>query len=326
MTKTLDDFYNDLGARESSGNYEVINPWGFVGKYQMGEAAMIDAGYYKKSSGNYNNDWSGEFTGKDGVYSLQDFLRNKQAQENAQKAFKQAQWRQLKAIGADKYVGKEINGVKITQSGLLAAAHLKGPGSVIQYLASNGKDIPKDKLGTSVENYMKKFAGYDVSEITGLKSSSTATVQPNSAKSATPQQPSKLIKIGIEMNVDKDGNRIFTPQEIGEMSPDEFEENLPIIEQQLKDGLIKPQSPDVDYSGYVNPVSGNSKLFSRELISQMSGDEYTANEPAIMAQLQAIGIPTDSELETASLRGGTVYVKPYTRSDGTEVRGYYRSV
>ena len=45
-----------------------------------------------------------------------------------------------------------------------------------------------------------------------------------------------------------------------------------------------------------------------------------------MAQLQAIGIPTDNELETASLRCGTVYVKPYTRADGTEVRGYYRSV
>lgn len=44
----------------------------------------------------------------------------------------------------------------------------------------------------------------------------------------------------------------------------------------------------------------------------MAGDEYIANEPAIMAQLQAIGIPTDNELET--------------RSDGTEVRGYYRSV
>lgn len=116
----------------------------------------------------------------------------------------------------------------------------------------------------------------------------------------------------------------FTREQIGSMSPDEFEENLPLIEQQLKDGLIKPQAQD--YSGYLNPVSGNSKLFSRELISQMSGDEYTANEPAIMAQLQAIGIPTDNELETASLRGGTVYVRPYTRSDGTEVRGYYRSV
>ena len=116
----------------------------------------------------------------------------------------------------------------------------------------------------------------------------------------------------------------FTREQIGSMTPDEFQENLPLIEQQLKDGLIKPQAQD--YSGYVNPVSGNSKLFSRELISQMSGDEYTANESAIMAQLQATGIPTDNELETASLRCGTVYVKPYTRADGTEVRGYYRSV
>ena len=116
----------------------------------------------------------------------------------------------------------------------------------------------------------------------------------------------------------------FTREQIGSMPPDEFQENLPLIEQQLKDGLIKPQAQD--YSGYLNPVSGNSKLFSRELISQMSGDEYTANESAIMAQLQAIGIPTDNELETASLRCGTVYVKPYTRADGTEVRGYYRSV
>lgn len=325
MGKTLDDFYNDLGARESSGNYEIVNKWGFAGKYQMGESAMIDAGYYKKPSRNYNNDWSGQFTGKDGVYSLQDFLKNKQAQENAQKAFKQAQWRQLKAVGADKYVGKEINGVKITQSGLLAAAHLKGPTSVKQYLASNGKDIPEDRLGTSVENYMKKFAGYDVSGITGLKSDSD-TVQPNSAETVIPQQPSKLFKMGVELRVDKQGNPIFTPEEIGEMSSEEFEKNLPIIEQQLKDGLIKPQAPEVDYSGYLNPVSGNGKIFSREAISQMSGEEYSEKEAEIMAQLQTIGVPSESALYTASQRGGTIYVNPYTRSDGTEVKGYYRAV
>lgn len=324
MTKTLDDFYNDLGARESGGNYKAVNTAGYIGKYQMGEAAMVDAGYYKpKPNGNYNNKWDGQFTGKDGIYSVEDFLDNPQAQENAQRIYKQKQWTYIKNF-AQKYDGKTINGIPITQSGMLAATHLLGQTKLLKYLQSNGRYIPKDGYGTSIEEYLRRFAGYDVSEITGLKSSSTATVQPNSAKSATPQQPSKLIKIGIEMNVDKDGNRIFTPQEIGEMSPDEFEENLPLIEQQLKDGLIKPQAQD--YSGYLNPVSGNSKLFSRELISQMSGDEYTANEPAIMAQLQAIGIPTDNELETASLRGGTVYVRPYTRSDGTEVRGYYRSV
>ena len=138
-------------------------------------------------------------------------------------------------------------------------------------------------------------------------------------------QPSFLLEGSVEMNMDKNGNHIFTPQEIGEMTPDEFYKNLPIIEQQLKDGLIKPKAHQVDYSGYVNPVTGDGKIFSRDAISQMTGDEYTGNESAIMAQLKSIGIPYDSDLELAGMRGGLVYVRPYTREDGTEVRGYWRS-
>ena len=164
--KTLQDFLNDLGARESGGNYKAFNKYGYAGKYQMGEAAMIDAGYYTKSSRVYNNDWKGKFSGKDGVYSIQDFLNNPKAQENAQIIFKKKQWGYLKAVGADKYCGQIINGYRITPSGLLAGAHLKGAGSVITYLKSGGKCIEKDAFGTSVESYMKKFADYDVKEIT----------------------------------------------------------------------------------------------------------------------------------------------------------------
>jgi len=164
--KTLKDFLNDLGARESGGNYKAFNKYGYAGKYQMGEAAMIDSGYYTKPSRVYNNDWSGKFTGKDGVNSLQDFLNNPIAQENAQIIFKKRQWSYLKAVGADKYCGQIINGYRITPSGLLAGAHLKGAGSVITYLKSGGKCIEKDAFGTSVESYMKKFADYDVKEIT----------------------------------------------------------------------------------------------------------------------------------------------------------------
>ena len=163
--KTLQDFLNDLGARESGGNYRAFNKYGYAGKYQMGEAALIDCGYYKKASRNYNNDWSGEFTGKDGVFSIKDFLNNPQAQENAQIIFKKRQWGYLKACGADKYIGKIINGYTVTASGLLAAAHLKGAGAVRQYLVSSGVINPKDAFGTSVESYLKKFAGYDVSSI-----------------------------------------------------------------------------------------------------------------------------------------------------------------
>ena len=167
MTKNFQQFLNDLGARESGGNYKAFNKYGYVGKYQMGEAALVDAGFYTKASKRYNNDWSGTFTGKDGVYSIQDFLNNKQSQENAQIIFKKKQWGYLKAVGADKYVGKTINGYQITPSGLLAGAHLKGAGSVITYLKSGGTNIGKDAFGTSVESYMKNFAGYDVSAITG---------------------------------------------------------------------------------------------------------------------------------------------------------------
>lgn len=167
MTKDLQQFLNDLGARESGGNYKAFNKFGYAGKYQMGEAALVDAGYYYKTSGRYNNDWKGSFRGKDGVYSIQDFLNNPKAQENAQIIFKKRQWGYLKAVGAHNYVGKVINGYTITPSGLLAGAHLKGAGSVIKYLKSNGQNVEKDGFGTSVESYMKKFAGYDVKEITG---------------------------------------------------------------------------------------------------------------------------------------------------------------
>lgn len=165
--KTFNDFLNDLGARESGGNYRAFNKYGYAGKYQMGEAALVDAGYYYKPSAKYNNDWKGAFRGKDGVYSIQDFLNNPKAQENAQFIYKKRQWGYLKAVGAHNYIGKVINGYTITSSGLLAGAHLKGAGSVIAYLKSNGANNPKDGFGTSVESYMKKFAGYNVSVITG---------------------------------------------------------------------------------------------------------------------------------------------------------------
>ena len=33
MIKTLEEFYRDLGMSESSGRYNVVNPYGYLGKY-----------------------------------------------------------------------------------------------------------------------------------------------------------------------------------------------------------------------------------------------------------------------------------------------------
>ena len=90
--------------------------------------------------------------------------------------------------------------------------------------------------------------------------------------------------------------------------------------------MKKHSQQEKDYSGYINPATGSRKLYSREDIASMTTDEYLQNEKEIMAQMQSIGIPTNNELYSASSRGGTIYVRPYTRSDGTPVRGYYRSV
>lgn len=111
------------------------------------------------------------------------------------------------------------------------------------------------------------------------------------------QSINRVLKIGIEMNVDNYGNPIFTPQEIGNMTREEFEENLPIIEQQLKDGLIKPQSEQPkDYLNYKNPETGTNKIYTREDISKMSSNEYSTKEKEIIAQMNSIGIPFKKDL------------------------------
>ncbi|OLA94581.1 MAG: hypothetical protein BHW64_03130 [Candidatus Melainabacteria bacterium LEY3_CP_29_8] len=82
-----------------------------------------------------------------------------------------------------------------------------------------------------------------------------------------------------------------------------------------------------DLSGFVNEISGNSNIFTREEIKNMSTDEYLKNEKAIDFQRKTIGIPSQAQAnEAVQSGGGMVYVQPYTRSDGTEVKGYYRSV
>lgn len=54
----------------------------------------------------------------------------------------------------------------------------------------------------------------------------------------------------------------------------------------------------------------------------MSTDEYTQNEPQIMQQLKSVGIPANQQIQT---NPNVVFVQPYTRADGTEVKGYYKA-
>ena len=158
--KNFSEFLTNLAARESGGSYTVVNQYGYLGKYQVGEASLIDTGYYKKD-GTSTNDWKGEWTGKDGVWSKDDFLSKAQAQENAIRAYIDKQWGYIEKLGLDKFVGKTLSdGTLITESGLIAGAHLKGVGGLQRYLKSDGVDDNIDGNGTRISSYVRKFSGY----------------------------------------------------------------------------------------------------------------------------------------------------------------------
>ncbi len=156
------EYLDALGQRESGKDYQAVNQYGFLGKYQMGEAALIDAGYYQKD-GTKINDFSGAWTGKNGINSKEDFLNNPQAQEDAIRSYNQRQWQTIRANDLDLYVGLTIGGVEITESGLLAGAHLLGVGNLKRFLESNGQFVPKDGNNVPITDYIKRFNGYDIS-------------------------------------------------------------------------------------------------------------------------------------------------------------------
>lgn len=135
-------FKEALAFKESQGKYTIVNTLGYLGKYQFGKTTLE----------------------RIQIYNTQDFLYNPELQEKAFIALCEInKWILRKDI--KRSVGKNINGIKITESGILAAAHLAGAGNVKKFLRSNGTECFSDAYGASIQMYMKKFAGFDVSII-----------------------------------------------------------------------------------------------------------------------------------------------------------------
>jgi len=140
LGKTYVGFKEALGFKESRNNYKTINEFGYMGKYQFGKGTLQMIG----------------------IYNPQAFMNDARLQEQAFNAYtSRNKWILRRDI--DRYVGRYINGVKITESGILAAAHLAGAGNVKKYLRSGGTEQFSDAFGTSIRYYLKKFSGYDTS-------------------------------------------------------------------------------------------------------------------------------------------------------------------
>lgn len=131
-------FLNKLGYKESGNRYDVVNSYGYMGKYQFGKSTLEGLGYY---------------------ISKEDFLNSPAIQEKAIIDLLRHNKRILKKY-IIKYNDSVVNNVYITESGLLAAAHIAGPGNVKKFF-EEGRDF-KDGYGTHMTTYMSYFAGYEL--------------------------------------------------------------------------------------------------------------------------------------------------------------------
>ncbi len=156
---TYDDFFDTLGFRESSNRYDVVNIYGSMGRYQMGEASFTDIGLYVPDANPFDNVYGGSFTGKYGVWSVADFLAKPAAQDQAIRDYMALQFTYLKSVWA--YDGQTINGVSVTISGMLGGAHLLGWDGAAAWLTSGGDYVPADNFGTTIVEYATLLGGYD---------------------------------------------------------------------------------------------------------------------------------------------------------------------
>ena len=131
-----DTFLDAIGMRESSNRYDVVNGWCYMRKYQFGKRTLKALGYN---------------------VSRKEFLNSPFLQEKAMLDLLHHNRKILKTY-IEYWDGKHINGERITESGILAAAHLAGPGNVKKFFRK-GVEF-KDGNGTKMTSYLTQFSGY----------------------------------------------------------------------------------------------------------------------------------------------------------------------
>lgn len=144
--RTYEDFKRSLAYLESSDDWRKYNPYGFIGKYQFGKAALDATGY--------------------GHVRFLDFIQNPEVfpesdQERAMDRLLRLNEQVLSPF-IQEFTGLLfLDSIEITRTGLLAAAHLAGPGNVKRFLESEGSYNPRDRMGTRLSDYLSGFAHLD---------------------------------------------------------------------------------------------------------------------------------------------------------------------
>lgn len=138
-------FITDLGRSESLNNWFCINRIGCFGEWQFAEATLHCLGFRHITLQKFRQD---------------PWIFPREMQQKALESLIRVNLALLRDY--EHFIGDTINGTVVTKSGLIAAAHLGGAGSAKRFLRSGGFVNSKDALGTSIQDYMRKFRDYDL--------------------------------------------------------------------------------------------------------------------------------------------------------------------
>lgn len=221
-------------------NYGVINSIGFVGKYQIGYVGLADAGYVKigpKKNSDLLN--SANWLGVNGCGSLDDFLTNPAAQEDAARKLLQANYRYMR-----KYIG-DCNTADV--AGYCGAAHLVGWSDAIKLRQGIAK---KDANGMSAQTYFDICRGAVCGNIIEPPQPPAGK---DTAKVVTKEEKEK--QKTEESAAAKKAEDVVGPVTVGQSTPRDIKDTQRYVEQTRQDAVKVPPAVAQKYAttGFIDP-------------------------------------------------------------------------
>lgn len=126
-----------------SGDYAADNKMGFIGIKQWGSDSLVELGYLKP--GSEKSDFStynpSNWTGKDGMWSADDFKNNRAIQDGIGMKYSDIQMKEFGSGAASSLMGKTLSQNQcgsMTEGGLRMGMHLIGSGGMQEYVKADG--------------------------------------------------------------------------------------------------------------------------------------------------------------------------------------------
>lgn len=134
-------FLKNIAKQESGNNYRIVSKNGMIGKYQFSKNTL--------KMMNINRD---------------SFLLNEQLQDSVMIKLLRLNYNILKPY-IKQYSGTTKDGIQISVSGILAGAHLMGPGGVMSWLKNDSTYQTSDSNGMHISTYMSRFGNFNIYNI-----------------------------------------------------------------------------------------------------------------------------------------------------------------